>query len=137
MNARKVIVFIMAVLMLPLLALGLIDPLEGSVALAAAIVLGVVVRLMSRVPVPKLAWISLLAWAAIFAGIIVMTLTATPVEDPAGAVDSDKAGYLPLAYLLWTAGAVTVAGAVVWVVRLFRWLREPVAAPPSAADSPS
>lgn len=52
---------VLGVLALPLLVLGLIDPLEGGVPMLAVTVLGVIVGLLSRVAPPKLLWIALAA----------------------------------------------------------------------------
>lgn len=58
MRAHRIIAIVLAVAALPLVVLGLIDPLEGGIALLGAIALGLVAWLLSVVPVPKLAWIA-------------------------------------------------------------------------------
>ncbi|MBU3994678.1 MAG: hypothetical protein KKF42_02705 [Actinobacteria bacterium] len=55
MVARRWIAVVLAILAVPLLVLGLIDPLEGGIALLAVVVLGIIVWLLSRVRPPKLA----------------------------------------------------------------------------------
>ena len=72
MRPRLIAGLVLGVLALPIVFLGLIDPLEGGLALLLALTIGVVVRLLSGVPVPRLAWISMVATLAI--GVLALAL---------------------------------------------------------------
>ncbi|WP_448002187.1 hypothetical protein [Agromyces bauzanensis] len=128
MRTRRIIAIIVAIAALPLLVFGLIDPLEGGIALLAAIVLGVVVWALARVPLPKLLWISLIATVAL--GALTLGLAMLGVEEATGDGTATNPIF-PLIWLLWLwrAGVLVVlAGAVLYIVRLFQSLR------PSAAQ---
>lgn len=123
MRARRIIAIVVAVAALPLVVLGLIDPLEGGIALLGAIVLGVVVWALARVPLPKLLWISLLVTVAIGA----LTLGLAIVGAGEGAGEGTAANPIfPLIGLLWLwrlGVLVVLAGAILYLVRLFQSLR--------------
>jgi hypothetical protein len=55
-RSRLVVSLILGIIALPVIFVGLIDPLEGGLALLVAVGLGVAVRLLSGVPLPRLAW---------------------------------------------------------------------------------
>ncbi|HAN71212.1 MAG TPA: hypothetical protein DCQ36_06440 [Actinobacteria bacterium] len=65
----------LTVITVPVLALGLIDPMEGGVALLVAGAFLLVTWLVSRVPVPRLEWI---AWCA--------TMTVAAIAVAAGSI---------------------------------------------------
>jgi hypothetical protein len=125
---RRIIGLVLAVLGLPLLFVGLIDPLEGGIALILGALLGLAARLVSRVPVPKFTWASL----AVSIGLGVLTLLAAVfLRDPAS-VDSatgevtvsNPLATVPIAIiLLWLyrlSVLVTLAGGIYYVVRIAR-----------------
>ena len=128
MKGRRITGLVLAVCALPLLFLGLIDPLEGGIALALGAVLGLGAWLVSRVPVPRFTWISL----AVSAGIGVLTLLAAVVlRDPVSidsttgeATATNPFATVPIAIiLLWLyrlSVLVTLAGGVYCVVRIAR-----------------
>ena len=58
MHVRHVIGLVLAVLTLPLLVLGIFDPIEGGVAMLLAGILLLATWLVSRIPVPRLEWIA-------------------------------------------------------------------------------
>lgn len=123
---REVLAAVLAVLMVPTLALGLLDPVEGGLALLAAIVLGVAVRTLSRVPVPRLAWVSALVAVALGAAAILVAVTTRPAPDASGRVTSPLSGGLLV--LVWgyeLAALVTLVGGVLYVVRVIRHVRHP------------
>lgn len=125
MRTRRIIAIVVAMVTVPLLVFGLIDPLEGGIALLVAIVLGVVVWALARVPLPRLLWISLIATVAI--GALTLGLAILELDGDTGSGTAANP-MLPLAALLWVwrAGVLVVlAGAVLYIVRLFRSLREP------------
>ena len=79
MKARQITGLVLAVVALPLLFLGLLDPLEGGIALVLGAMLGLGAWWVSRVPVPKFTWISL----AVSVSIGVLTLLAALLlRDP-------------------------------------------------------
>ncbi|HEX6954914.1 MAG TPA: hypothetical protein VF156_08550 [Agromyces sp.] len=130
MRTRRIVAVVLAVITVPLLVFGLIDPLEGGIALLVAILLGVVVWALARVPVPRLLWISLIATVAI--GALTLGLAFLDVEDASGSGTAANP-MLPLAALLWVwrAGVLVVlAGAILYIVRLVRSLRASRAATP-------
>ena len=126
MRTRRIIAIVLAVITVPLLVFGLIDPLEGGIALLVAIALGVVVWVLARVPLPRLLWISLIATVAI--GALTLGLAIFEIEGASGSGSGTAANpMLPLAALLWVwrAGVLVVlAGAILYIVRLFRSLKE-------------
>lgn len=72
---RHIVGLLLALLTVPLVLLGLIDPLEGGIAMLAAGALLLVTRLVSRIPVPRLEWI---AWTAT-ASLAVVTVAIASV----------------------------------------------------------
>ena len=128
MKTRRIIGLVLGIIGLPLIFFGLIDPLEGGIALIAGALLGLGAWLVSRVPVPKFTWISL----AVSLGLGVLTLLAAVLlRDPAS-VDSatgdvtvsNPLATVPLAIiLLWTyrlSVLVTLAGGIYYLVKLAR-----------------
>ena len=141
MKTRHVIGLILAILGLPLIFFGLIDPLEGGVALIIGALLGLGAWLVSRVPVPRFTWISL----AVSVGLGVLTLLAAVfLRDPAS-VDGAKGevtatnpfATAPIAIiLLWAyrlSVLVTLAGGILYVVRISRAIAGAEASAPSAS----
>lgn len=126
MRARRIIAIVVAVAALPLVVLGLIDPLEGGIALLGAIALGLIARLLSRVPVPALAWIAAAATVAVGATTIAIAIAGMPsdAQPAAEAVTSPLRGLLVVLNWVWRVGVLaTLAGVVLYLVRLFRSLR--------------
>ncbi|MBM7503022.1 hypothetical protein ACFPER_06040 [Agromyces aurantiacus] len=126
MRTRRIIAIVLAFVSLPAVVLGLIDPLEGGIALLVGIALIGAVWALSRVAPPKLLWISLVATVALGAITLGLAMVSGP-ETEAGTVGNPVLDQ-PLVSLLWLwrAGIVVVlAGGIVYLVRLFRSLREP------------
>ena len=90
-HVRHIIGLVLTVLTLPLFLLGLIDPLEGGVAMLAVGGLVLITWLVSRIPVPRLEWI---AWTATTALAIVTVAIAT---------------------VLWTQGITQTQGLAWWM----------------------
>ena len=129
MRTRRIIAIVLAFIALPLLVFGLIDPLEGGIVLLAAVALGVVVWALARVRLPKLLWISLIVTVAIGALTLGLAILGA---DEGGGDGSATNPIFPLIGLLWlwrVGVLVVLAGAVLYLVRLFRSLR------PSAAEA--
>jgi hypothetical protein len=127
-KTRRIIGLILAVVALPLVFFGLIDPLEGGIALVAGALLGLGAWLVSRVPVPKFTWISL----AVSGGLGILTLLAAVVLRDPVSVDSatgeatatNPLATVPIAViLLWLyrlSVLVTLAGGIYYVVKIAR-----------------
>lgn len=127
MRTRRIIAIVLAFLTLPFLVFGLLDPLEGGIALLAAVALGAVVWALARVPLPKLLWISLIVTVAL--GAITLGVAMLDLEQSVGP-GSPGNPVLPLVALLWTwrlGVLVVLAGAILYLVRLFQSLRRPSA----------
>ena len=126
MRTRRIIAIVLAFLTLPLLVFGLIDPLEGGIVLLGAIVLGVVVWALARVPLPRLLWMPLIVTVALGALTLGLAFVLAPQESGPGAGGNPIAGALVGLLWLWRAGVLVVlAGGIVYLVRLFKSLREP------------
>ena len=126
MRTRRILAILLAVITLPFLVFGLIDPLEGGISLLVAIVLGLVTWAVARVPVPKLLWISLIATVVV--GALTLGMAMLTLEEAAGAGAATNPILPVVAFVwLWRVGVLVVlVGAVVYLVRLFRSLREPL-----------
>ena len=134
MRTRRIVAIVLAFVALPVLVFGLIDPLEGGIALLVGVALGVAVWALSRVPLPRLRWISLTATVALGAITLGLALVLSPQESGPGAGGNPIAGGLIGLLWLWRAGVVVVlAGAIVYLVRLFKSLREPDRTPEGTA----
>lgn len=80
MHRSLVIATVMSVVTLPVIALGLIDPIEGGLAMLVAGALILATWLIARVPVPTLEWT---AWAtAIVTGGLAILGAATIYPGP-------------------------------------------------------
>jgi len=126
MRTRRVIAIVLAFVALPLVLFGLIDPLEGGISLLVAILLGLVVWVLARVPIPKLLWISLIATVAL--GVLTLGMAVLTIEEATGTGTATNP-VLPVVALvwLWRIGVLVVlSGAVVYIVRMFRSLHRPL-----------
>lgn len=125
MRTRRIIAIILTIAALPLIILGLIDPLEGGLALLGAIMLVLVAWALARVAVPRLAWIAGLVTVVIGAttlAIAIFAIPSGPQPDP-GTVMAPGVGMLRALNWVYRVGVVvTLAGVVVYVVRLFKSL---------------
>jgi hypothetical protein len=141
-TVRRITGMVLAVVAMPLLFLGLIDPLEGGIALGLGALFGLGAWLVSRVPVPKFTWISL----AVSAGIGVLTLLAALLLRDPVMVDSatgeatatNPFATVPVAIvLLWLyrlSIVVTLAGGILYVVRIARAIAGGGRGTPSASN---
>jgi hypothetical protein len=117
MQARILFSRALFVLALPFVLLGLIDPLEGGVSLALALVIYLAAFVLSKQKPIKLLWIPFVAAVLIGAGTIALAI--------ANLDTSERGQGLPLQIIVavWAyrlAVAVTMVGAVITVVRSFR-----------------
>jgi hypothetical protein len=119
-----------AVLTIPLLILGLIDPLEGGVALLAAAILIAGTRLVSKVPIPRLEWISWVVAMLVGIAAIAWAMLERMAQNQApGGIEGLPIGVIAMLVIYEIAVVVTVAGGVQYVVRLARSVRHPELAP--------
>jgi hypothetical protein len=128
LKTRRIIGLVLGIIGLPLIFFGLIDPLEGGIALIAGALLGLGAWLVSRVPVPRFTWISL----AVSFGLGVLTLLAAVFLRGPASVDSatgdvtvsNPLATVPIAIiLLWAyrlSVLVTLAGGIYYLVRISR-----------------
>lgn len=124
MKARQIIAIVLAVIAVPVVFIGLVDPLEGGIALLVAVALMVAVRLLSGVPVPKVTWIPMSAAIALGVLILSIVIFANPGSAGGGDVPNPMNG--AVIGLLWAYRAIVLAalvGVVVYVIRLIRSLR--------------
>ena len=126
---RLIASLILGIITLPVLFLGLIDPLEGGIALLVALGLGVLVRLLSGVPVPRLAWIAMLVTIAVGIIALALAITGMPAETvqevgpEATAPNPLNAGVRILVWVYRLGVLVVFIGAVIYLVRIARALR--------------
>jgi hypothetical protein len=129
MQARLIISLILGIVALPVIFVGLIDPLEGGLALLVAVGLGVVVRLLSGVPLPRLAWVSMLVTIGIGILALVLVVTGIPSEaerEVGPEVTVPSPINLGVRVLLWSyrlGVLLVIAGAVVYLAHITRALR--------------
>ena len=124
MRTRLVVGAVAGVVAALLLVFGLIDPLEGGIALVAATVILLVVRLTTRVPVPRLLWIPVTVAIALGVSILALVVFSNPPEGTTSAVPNPLNG--AVIALLWVyrlAVLVAIAGAVQYLIRLIRAAR--------------
>lgn len=132
MHARHVIGLVLGILTIPVLALGIFDPLEGGMAMLMAGAIIVATWLISRVPVPRLEWVAWVATAALSGTALTSAVLLRTAE-----VTGPGLG-IPWWLVALIAGyelgvVVTFAGGVWYVVRLLRVVRDhrvPVAGAP-------
>ncbi len=126
MTGRKIAAIVLGAISVPLVVLGLIDPLEGGISLVAAIVLIVVARLLAAPAAPRLLWIPSIVAVALGAAALAVALFSPPRVGADGTVA--RSGDLAVTMLVWgyrLAVLVVVAGAVLYVARLVRATRVP------------
>ena len=122
MRVRHVIGLSLAILTIPLFLPGLIDPIEGGIAMLVVGVFLLTTWLVSRIPVPQLEWIS---WTATMV-VAVAAVTAGTVLWQAGVTGPG----LAMPWWMWgligmyEIGVVaTLTGGIQYVVRHVKALR--------------
>jgi hypothetical protein len=146
MQARLITAAVSAAIAAVVLVVGLTDPLEGGIAVLAAVAMIVAVRLISRMPVPQLAWISIAVALALAVTVLILVALPNPPEGDGGTVINPvSAGAVVLMWVYRVVVAIAIAGEVVYVLRLVRAIRalrdvsdppDPAAAPLPHADEP-
>lgn len=125
---RLIASLILGIIALPVLFVGLIDPLEGGIALLVALGLGAAVRLLSGVPVPRLAWISMLVTIGVGILALALAIAGMPtgsmqeVGPEATAPNPLSAGVRILVWVYRLGVLVAFIGGVVYLVRIVRAL---------------
>jgi hypothetical protein len=132
MNAsRRWTAVVLGAVALALTIVALIDPLEGGLALLAAVIVTLVVRLVSRVPIPRLEIIGMVASvtiAIVTVGLLAIAgngidATATVGADAVQAGNPLGGGGIALIWIYRAAVIVAIAGAVQYLVRLVQLVR--------------
>jgi predicted membrane channel-forming protein YqfA (hemolysin III family) len=140
-SSRLVVSLILGIIALPVIFVGLIDPLEGGLALLVAVGLGVAVRLLSGVPLPRLAWISILATVGVGILVLVLIIFAVPsetVQEVGPEVTAPNPLNAGARILLWVyrLGVLLVlAGGVAYLVRIAQALRVTVKSETKEVDA--
>ena len=127
MRARQVIGLVLVILDLPVLFIGLIDPLEGGIALLFGLIVGVAARLVSSVPVPRFSWIAIASTFAVGILALVIAIFTPPVETVEGVANPVLAN-TALRILVWVyrlGVLATLAGAVWYAARIVQAMRKP------------
>ncbi len=84
MKSRIQIAIALSVLSVPLLGLGLLDPLEGLPAVVLGLTALITARMLSKVKIPKVAWIPLLATMALLAvALVIVTIEMQQAQSNA------------------------------------------------------
>ena len=78
MKTRLTWAAVLSIVLIPMLAIGWLDPLEGLPLVVLGTVFVVAVRLLSKVRIPKFTWISY----AVVAGLMIVTLTIAMIQWP-------------------------------------------------------
>lgn len=126
---RLIASLILGIITLPILFFGLIDPLEGGMALLVATGLGLAVRLLSGVPLPRLTWVSMLVTIAVGVLALLLAVAGTPAETvqevgpEATAPNPLNAGVRLLVWAYRLGVLVVFISAVVYLARIGRALR--------------
>jgi ribose/xylose/arabinose/galactoside ABC-type transport system permease subunit len=128
-RSRLIISLIIGVVALPVVFIALIDPLEGGLALLLALPLGLGVRLLSGVPVPRWTWVPCVATLAVGILALALAIAGMPGEQEQG-TGPDVTAPNPLGVgvraLIWVyrLGVLAVlGGAVLYLVRIVQALR--------------
>ncbi len=123
MHTRHVIGLVLAILTIPVLALGLFDPMEGGVAMLVAGLLILGTWLVSRVPVPRLEWMS---WAATV-GVAMVAIASAVVSWTTEGTGPGRnvPWWLVTLIALYELGVVvTFVSGILYAVRLLHVVRD-------------
>lgn len=116
MHARRIIGAAIACVMVLVLVPGLIDPLEGGVALLLGGILAALAWLLGRTPLPRLGWIS---WS-VAVGVGILAVAIATLTDPGTRAQEGLTGLPPILILLLAgyeaAVLLTIAGGVRYAI---------------------
>lgn len=128
MVARLTWASILSIVMIPLLTLGLMLELEGILVLLSGLLVGLAVRLISKMKFPKFTWITVVVAIGLLAlaiGVALINFPTTTVNDPNATVVNGELMLwqgMPLGILvLWLSRVAILpmaAGLVYYAVRL-------------------
>lgn len=124
MTTRLTWAAVLSIVLIPLLAVGLVDPLEGFPFLLVGLGLVAAVRLLSHVRIPKVAWIPAAIAVALMAVILALSFFAPRATD--GVDQATNPTLLLGPVLLWSQRLVIivmVAGLILYAVRVVTALR--------------
>jgi hypothetical protein len=123
MRTRRIFACVLAGITVLVLLAGLIDPVEGGIALLVAGGLVLVTWALSRLPVPRLEWMSWIAAVVIGAVTIGVALLYPEDQRPAAEGLLALPGVLIALVLVYEAAVLsTIGGGVLHVVRLVQSL---------------
>ncbi len=126
-RAGRIAALLLACLAIPFVVLGMIDPLEGGIALLLGLGLCTAARALSSVRVPRLAWIAFVASVAIGLLLLVLVIAGAPdVEQPSQTAQAVSPAGPAVRILLWCyriGVLVTLVGVGLYVVRIAGSLR--------------
>jgi hypothetical protein len=115
---------VLSIALIPPLTLGFLDPLEGLPALVLGLGLGVAVRLMSRMRIPKISWIPVVVVAGLW--VVTLAMAALSPRESGDAASNPVTGMPIQVIAMWLArfaDVVMVAGLVYYAVLVCRALR--------------
>lgn len=129
MRSRLILRLIIGLVALPVVSIALIDPLEGGIALLLALLVGLGVRLLSGVPVPRWTWVSCAATLAVGILALALAIAGMPGEqkqETGPDVTAPNPVGVGVRALIWVyrLGVLAVlGGAVLYLVRIVQALR--------------
>lgn len=129
MHARLTWAAVLSIVSIPLLAIGFLDPLEGLPFLVIGLALFFSVRLLSKVRIPRLTWITIVIVAVLMAATLAIAIADSgPAPADETVVNPMMRGIMigevPLLIVfMWIARLAElpmVAGLIVYTVKIFR-----------------
>lgn len=129
MRGRLIVSLILGILVLPIAVVGLIDPLEGGLALIVAVLVGALIRVLSRVPVPRLAWMAMAATLAVGLVALILAVAGMPGEEsqvagPEASAPNPLSVTVRVLVWVYRVGVLVVlVGAIAYLVRIGQALR--------------
>lgn len=129
MHARLTWAAVLSIVSIPLLAIGFLDPLEGLPFLVIGLALFLTVRLLSKVRIPRLTWITIVIVAVLMAATLAIAIAqSAPAPADETVVNPMMRGIMigevPLLIVfMWLARLAElpmIAGLIVYTVKIFR-----------------
>lgn len=129
MHARLTWAAVLSIVSIPLLAIGFLDPLEGLPFLVIGLALFFSVRLLSKVRIPRLTWITIVIVAVLMAATLAIAIAgSSPAPTHETVVNPMMRGIMigevPLLIVfMWLARLAElpmIAGLIVYTVKIFR-----------------
>ena len=129
MKTRLTWAAVLSIVLIPMLAIGWLDPLEGLPLVVLGTVLVVAVRLLSKVRIPKFTWITIVVVAVLMAATLAIAITqSAPAPADETVVNPTMRGIMIgevplLIVVMWLARLAElpmIAGLIVYTVKIFR-----------------